>query len=124
MNTFTAQELFDKAYLGIIAQGRPAMTDTKGCAYRTTDGLKCAVGFIIDDETARIWDKFGSIEDVQEGLLSLEERLPEWAETHFDMLVEMQTIHDYCSYVEQEFISYYKYEMSKVAEKYGLKVPT
>lgn len=48
MNT---QEIFDKAVLGVVAQGKQSTSrDNMWCRYRGEKGLKCAVGHLIDDE--------------------------------------------------------------------------
>ena len=43
------QKLFNNGYLGLAKQGKWSY-ESKGCAYRTTTGLKCAIGFSIPDE--------------------------------------------------------------------------
>lgn len=45
----TRQEIFDIAYRGLAAQGFKQSLDRESCAYRGTDGCKCAIGFLIDD---------------------------------------------------------------------------
>jgi len=46
------QEIFTKAYLGLASQGfiRAVDEDEQVCAYRTENGLKCAIGHCISDE--------------------------------------------------------------------------
>ena len=44
----TLQQIFDKALLGVRAQGA-ASTTVSGCVYRDGAGRKCAVGQLIDD---------------------------------------------------------------------------
>jgi hypothetical protein len=49
----TLQELFDKALIGIRAQGGPAVLFEDGigkCLYRSPEGNKCAIGHNIPDE--------------------------------------------------------------------------
>ena len=53
----TNQEIFDKALFGIRGQGYQRSVSDFGCAYRGHNGLKCAVGHCIDDETAMLWDE-------------------------------------------------------------------
>lgn len=51
----TLQEIFDASYIGLMRQGfRQATEDINGlgadaCRYRSGNGLKCAVGHLIDD---------------------------------------------------------------------------
>jgi hypothetical protein len=45
------QHIFDKAAVGMLRQNAQAMgADGESCAYRGTEGCKCAVGFLIKDE--------------------------------------------------------------------------
>lgn len=52
MTTFrTRQEIFDLAWVGLKAQGFfKSITRDGNCAYRGTEGLRCAIGFCIEDE--------------------------------------------------------------------------
>lgn len=51
----TKQEIFDKAVGGVINQGRLAQT-FDGCYYLSHDGKsRCAIGWLVDEETARGW---------------------------------------------------------------------
>lgn len=43
------QEVFDTMLAHLRKQGRVAVIDGVGCAYRTPEGLKCAVGALIPD---------------------------------------------------------------------------
>jgi hypothetical protein len=118
VTTFTPQELFDKAYLGLVAQGKRSYEN--GCKYRTKDGLKCAVGFLIDDKTAEEWDNFGSIDQVKCHIDR--EDLPDWLFTNSPMLQRIQQAHDDLA-DDDAFIIEFKHEMANIATSYGLKVP-
>lgn len=61
----TRQEMFDKAYLGLAAQGfKPSMKGEYGdCAYRGVDDMKCAIGHLVDDKTAGRMECYGPIEN-------------------------------------------------------------
>lgn len=48
MIRYTLQEAFDKAARGVIAQGKPSH-NAEFCLYRGPDGLKCAVGHLLDE---------------------------------------------------------------------------
>jgi hypothetical protein len=52
--TMTKQEIFDHVLTHLRKQGKPAINETDSgediCAYRTDDGLKCAVGCLIPDD--------------------------------------------------------------------------
>ena len=46
------QEVFEYIVKHLVRQGEPAMTSRWGeCTYRSPEGLSCAVGCIIDDDT-------------------------------------------------------------------------
>jgi len=50
-NNLSIQHIFDKAAVGMLRQNKQAMSmDGDSCAYRGSDGCKCAVGFLIKDE--------------------------------------------------------------------------
>lgn len=48
----TLQEIFDKSVGQIIKQGVLSRKANGMCAYRGDGGMKCAVGALMDDETA------------------------------------------------------------------------
>lgn len=50
--SMTHQEIFDKAWLGLKAQGFKRAWDEshQQCVYRAPDGLRCAIGHCIPDE--------------------------------------------------------------------------
>lgn len=50
--TYTKQEAFNTSYLGVIGQGGFSRDDD-ACMYRGPNGLKCGIGWLIDDETAK-----------------------------------------------------------------------
>jgi len=48
-NYRTRQEIFDLAWNGLKAQGFRRSMNGSTCAYRTHDGRKCAIGYLIED---------------------------------------------------------------------------
>ena len=44
------QSLFDKITTHLLKQNQPAVSPNDGCKYKTDDGLKCAIGCLIDDQ--------------------------------------------------------------------------
>lgn len=91
-----AQEIFDKAYLGLMAQGQQSRHGAGPCAYHH-NGLRCGVGMLIDDETAEKWDGLveacvdSSIRSVLEYYITV---APDWVEKHIDLLEAIQEAHD------------------------------
>lgn len=48
--TKTRQEIFDIAYRGLASQGFKRSKDGGACAYRDSNGRKCAIGWLIPDD--------------------------------------------------------------------------
>ena len=86
----TPQEIFTTAYLGVMTQGRASLNHAGTCKYRGQNGAKCALGFLIDDATASVWDDPGAnITKIH--LLGL---TPEWMRPHIELLGAIQACHD------------------------------
>lgn len=49
----TNQDAFDRMLSHLREQGQPAVSDSGSCRYRTSAGLKCAVGALIPDDSYR-----------------------------------------------------------------------
>jgi len=50
MTKITAQQAFETAVNGLYAQGQLSTNSVNDCLYRSPEGLKCGVGFLIPDE--------------------------------------------------------------------------
>jgi len=115
----TMQQEFDAVVAHLYKQGRPAMNDG-ACAYRSMDGLMCAVGCRIPDAVytdemeekhmAELVDKF--------------EILPMEFYAYQDMFTELQDVHDDWSfgynaqrYTWEEWLNY---KLPILAEEFGL----
>lgn len=87
----TPQEIFDQAVGGVIRQGNLAVRLGGSCQYRTSTGLACAVGQLIDDAIAREWDSLEctTITSVCEDL-----GLPSHLDGHLALLEDLQECHD------------------------------
>lgn len=113
----TPQEIFNTAYTGIIAQGRQSLNKKGDCRYRGPDGLKCGIGFMIDDATAELWEgiaissinKFGPP--------------PDWVVENIDLLIMIQDAHDREVDDEEDFIEEFTQRMENLAQHYGFVVP-
>lgn len=114
---FTLQEAFDTAYLGVLRQGRPSRSSPGSsgpkCLYRGPDGLKCAMGFLIDDETARKNEGRGAYRIAH---------VLGWSTRLCDLADCLQTAHDKAS-VGGSFLPLFKDRAVLVAEQFGLTVP-
>jgi hypothetical protein len=97
----TDQELFDKVATHLLTQGKKAQDLVPViCRYKTDDGLKCAVGCLIPDELystdlegcalCQPHDDFGKVDRLKRVLITVG-----IASQQFNMLAELQNIHDY-----------------------------
>lgn len=117
----TPQEIFNKSYLTVVEQGRPSVNKEGMCAYRGKGGRKCAIGHLIDDATAKRWDKYetAGIHDV-----SRKARIkPDWLDSNLALLVSIQRAHDIAFWAGDDFLEDYKQRMSYVARQYYLTIP-
>ena len=124
------QEIFDKSYLSILAQGEPAMGLGNACMYETRKGNRCGVGMLIESKELRAeLDALlepaigGVIRGIQEGSLEIE--LPDWMFNEEDLLDAVQNAHDSAATgsATQTFIAEYKARMATVAKNFALTVP-
>ncbi len=89
MKYLTTQEMFDRAARGILAQGEASMTADGDCRYRGPGQLRCAVGWILDDDHYT-----SSMEEVT--VLKLRKQgfcLP-WHPRDDDLAIDLQNVHD------------------------------
>jgi len=114
------QTAFNKSYLGLIKQGKPAFNKLEdACKYRMRDGshiIKCAIGHLIpkkdyipsfeNKEADRIWNSLP---------LGIQE-LP------VAFVMDLQNCHDKWATKYATF-SGWKKDMRAIAEKWKLKVP-
>jgi len=106
-----SQELFNRAYLAIIKQGRPARTESRMCFYRHRDGTKCAIGHLItDEEYLPEMEGYGVQKLYDRGL-----------RPHLDLLHDLQQAHDQSS--PDNFIPEFKQRMASIARRHNLDVP-
>lgn len=120
----TAQEVFNRGYLGTIKQGDTCSDNHGSCFYRhpTKPGFACVVGQLIDDETAYDFNNHyrgGEIESIPN------DELPYELRPHHDLLVEMQHAHDRASVKKtaKERIKEFIIRMTNVAIDFELEVP-
>lgn len=124
----TRQQIFNKACAGLAAQGFLISAKTKGnlsgnFAYRGSDGKRCAIGHLIDDKTARKWDRKGN------NITQIASQYPEEFKSIFGkvsvrFLHRLQYCHDLAGHfgapVEQEAM---KNNLIRFAKRHKLKVP-
>lgn len=120
----TPQEIFDKAYIGVVTQGQPSVKVGKGCVYRGENGNKCAIGHLIDDATAKRWDKY---EMSGIGSVSIRAKIkPDWLDANIKLLENIQAAHDNTylqEWQETDFVEDYKKQMGYIARENNLTIP-
>lgn len=122
MDNKTPQEIFDFAYKGIIKQGVPSISGPRLCKYAGPNGTACAIGLMVDRETAETWDEIqGTINYLCESQSAL---TPPWVKKNLPLLSAIQECHDDASQQDDSiFISTYKELMVNVAPVFNLTVP-
>ena len=116
------QEALDKAYLGLMDQGLPSVDEYGECSYRTSGGLKCIIGFLVDDDTATAWD---SENDPSICCVQIPDKY-EWISTDMEFFNNMQELHDFLRLIEDQ--KYFRFTLTVIsnifAKKYELTLPT
>lgn len=86
------QEIFDKAWNGLKAQGFRRSADEHGsCLYRGPNGLKCAIGHCISDEAFNHrWE--GSRDEPFKAA-----GVGGWGSQKYEWAIELQNAHDTAS---------------------------
>ncbi len=116
------QEIFDKAYVGIMTQGRRAFDVAEGkCQYKDESGHKCAIGHCLPDgheafgSTAGIWHLLEQYPDLNAhlGIKGHEDKM---------FLSNLQSAHDN-AIVDDRFTGDYAASMRNIANRHGLTVP-
>lgn len=116
----TPQEIFNKAYTGVVAQGRASRSGL--CAYRLEPGIACGVGHLISDETAKLWDSMAN-PNITNILNKRAKGTKPWMFKNQYLLTDIQAAHDDCNGSE-DFVAEFKSSMHQVAKNYQLSVPS
>ena len=110
------QIIFDVVLFGIRAQGGPSLNG-RGCAYRSANGRRCAVG---------MWIANDQYVPLMEGktVLSISrlfpEKIPAWFQDHLGFLRSLQSIHD-CAAENHDFANEFELRMRQLATQEGLR---
>jgi hypothetical protein len=136
----TKQEMFSKVYLGVIAQGGPAVQAGAGaqespeCMYRTENGRKCAAGQLIPDAEYNPAMEYGTIQaelgdrsggggntrtfDNREYFVKLV------GAENFEFLESLQATHDTnFTLPDAKYLRQFVERMENLAHAWGLEVP-
>jgi hypothetical protein len=86
-----AQEIFDTVKNHLLKQNAKSVNEEMDiCAYRSPDGLKCAIGCLISDKEYSPTMEGLGVEDLSLDFPVLEERFID----HSDLLDSLQKVHD------------------------------
>jgi hypothetical protein len=108
------QAAFEKVVRHLLKQGRTSLTDPDDalstCAYRSPDGLMCAVGVLIPDDQYRSAFEDLSVDDVAP-------RIPALKMLDVGLLRRLQVVHD------DGHPELWKRDLEDVAASFGLTMP-
>ena len=117
----TNQQTFDKVYLHLMEQGKPAVNQNGNCRYRTSEGLMCAAGAILDEEGHSRVDTVGTCRSEENFIL-----FAEYVEEVL-FLTMLQQEHDFWANPEYRRLNKKTFRQGidenfrKIAEQCGLK---
>ena len=90
----TRNQIINTVIGRLIKQGGYGTQELHGVnspAYLCRDGKRCAIGVLIDDKTARDFDRLGTIEEIFDDTRG---SIPPELVGHMDLLSELQRAHD------------------------------
>jgi hypothetical protein len=117
--TLTYQQIFDRAWTHIVAQGKRAVNDEGSCLYRGENGLRCAIGALITDEAYTKDIENLTVLNIPKEVLRQSNLPTSIGGCRF--LAEIQGCHDYP--IDGGFIDEFKKRMREVAAEYNLRCP-
>lgn len=123
----TKQEIFNKVWHALTAQGSAARSTTRrltpsspfACEYLTEDGRKCAVGHLLPDGHPAQSSSMAVMELIREHPDLIELLVPSDGTALF--LDSLQRAHDHTP--NANFVAGFQARMRDVARMYGLTVP-
>ena len=118
----TEQEIFNRVWAHLNKQGHQAMGNHSICRHRTLSGDACAVGCLLDDETAILFDEENV--SIAETFRLTPDLVPTELHPHIAFLKSLQDIHDR-EYREMAgtWLENWQSEMRRFAKVRDLNVP-
>ena len=89
----TEQEIFNRVWAHLNKQGHQAFGKYGSCQYRTSNGDACAVGCLLDDATATLFDAKPN-PNIADIFKSTPDLVPTELHPHIAFLDNLQNIHD------------------------------
>lgn len=108
---YTLQQVFDNVWQHFVIDKRPRSGNAFGCFYAKTG---CAIGCMLDAETAETWDNYGPIDAYNIRRSSL--YINYFGSISPDVLRDLQLMHD--SYFES-----FETKLREFATKHNLSLP-
>jgi hypothetical protein len=105
----TAQDVFDTVVLHLRKQGCKSLKNDESCCYRGENGTKCAVGCLISDDDYSYRMEKHSIRFLSKSFLSCK-----WMYEFYDLLFELQAVHD------NEPIDFWEEQFVYIAKEFDL----
>lgn len=124
MTDLTQQEMFDKAYTGVVNQGERCHNGYDCVYLNEENGHMCALGHVmkgIVDDASPLWEAEGGVYSLLNDAEDEEENL-DWLVKHKYFAAAIQDAHDTCNN-EEAFVGDFKRKMDHVATEYNLVVP-
>lgn len=134
-----AQVMFNRAYLGVLAQGGPSIDASIGwCLYRSDCGRKCSIGHNIPDDRYRLGFEHKDVSlllDVRPmpipeleyltayQLMAIQPFLGALQRSHDGPAPDVGAVVDDVDVEDHEYIFIFKKDMAALALRYGLTVP-
>lgn len=121
------QTAFDIAIRGIVEQGGPsinsALCGASACRYRSEDGRKCAIGWLISDVHYSPDLEGSNVDEVVVMKALVASRAFECPDRHLYFLEYLQAAHDKAVRNRVDFFPEFFKLCEQIAERYGLTVP-
>lgn len=118
----TPQEIFNKVWDHLNKQGRQAVGKFGcGCHYRAPDGAACAVGCLVDDETAKRWDDMTDDNTIR-GVASRDQDTPDFVLDNLTLLQDLQIAHDHAGGAT-DWLTEWRDRMARIADRHSLTIP-
>jgi hypothetical protein len=116
-----AQQAYETIRAHLIQQGRPATDPRTGSCFYRHEGLKCAVGCLIDDDAYEPVMEDNTVDDhkVRDALKTSGWDLTEGG---FQVLRDMQCAHDRWKVGDDDGLQFVIEQIDRIAEEYGLEV--
>ena len=110
----THQEIFDFVWTKLYEQGQPSRGNF-GCRYRITEGLKCAVGYLIPDDLYKEDMEGHAVSTISENY-SLPREI--FNKDNEEFLNDLQGAHDFAGTVN--FLEHLAFQMRNIAVRRNL----